>query len=71
MKLKTEFSGAILAVGKFADELNLVVCFTLSEDNIQIHLRWEKKFPVLEICVNFFRTVSTILKPGVSGGKVW
>ena len=67
-KLKADFYGAILAVGKFPDELNFVVCFTLS-DNIQIHLRREKKFPVLEICVNFFRTVSTILKPGLSGGK--
>ena len=53
-------------MGKFADEINSVVCFTLS-DNIQIHLRREKKFPVWEICVNFFLNP----KARALWGKVW
>ena len=43
----------------------LFFCFTLS-DNIQIHV-WRKKFPVWEICVNFFLNP----KARALWGKVW
>ena len=54
----------------FTVELSAAVCFTLL-DFIQIHLRLEKKLPVLEICVNFFSDSFHNPKARFSGGKVW